>query len=845
MNGSINAVYQYYGPLILLAFDVKDLRTFLPKPAGADGRGAIWARVTCRFAFLLLASAMAIASGLAQDPPPESPAPAPPLLSVRNFLVDAAHLGETNQVRVQGTVTHSISDRTYFIQDDGAGVYVFHKPDVPFHPGERLEVTGYPSLGGALPTLQKCTARLIGLGSVPPARDITGTEILSPAHAMTRVRVRGILVDGDLMSGRLIVLHPTDGGPSFQVNLEAIDNPSILSRPEPGSLLEAVGVLVQRSGRDSRPSSGSILVSNSSDLRILSGPPFWTLRRVGEALIGLMVVLVLALVWVWMLRKQVRSQTRLVEERFEREATLRALEDRFAKVFRAVPDGMVITRAADDLILEVNPAFEALAGADAAKLVNQKESALGLWQNPANQQKALTELADRSSLANFECALRSSAGQAITCLYAAEWIELKGERCRLGIFRNITEQKRFEEERRALQTQLERTQRIESLGTLAGGIAHDFNNILAAILGNAELARQGGQLPEDALQSLEEIRKASLRGRSLVDRILSFNRSQAQTRTPISLGPIIAEAGGLLRATLPAAITLETNLDPSTPPVLADATQIHQIVMNLGANASHAIGHQPGRIKISLCPATVDATICARLPELKPGLYACLVVSDTGTGMPPSVQERIFEPFFTTKSPGKGTGLGLSAVHSFIKSHNGAIEVQSAPGQGTAFSIFLPATKASSEPAPEPSPAPAPAPPPLEPASPSAAPKEILVIDDEQLIVSVVVRILNRLGHKAASFLNPVEAVELFEREPTRFSLVLTDLNMPGMTGLEVAKRIHAARPDTRVILASGNISGELIERALNTGATRIIHKPITMIELTDAIREELAHASA
>lgn len=261
---------------------------------------------------------------------------------------------------------------------------------------------------------------------------------------------------------------------------------------------------------------------------------------------------------------------------------------------------------------------------------------------------------------------------------------------RVWSFRDITEAVRSEETRRRLETELFQAQKMEALGRLAGGIAHDFNNILTAIMSYSDLAKlDAGENPA-VVESLDEVQRAGRRASELVKQILVFSRTRAQGRVPLHLAPVIAETAQLLRSTLPAGVQLEVLCTPPDDAVLADPTQIHQVVMNLGVNAGHALDGTGGRIRISLAPADLDDGTFPAAPGLRPGRYMVLAVSDDGPGMDQATLSRIYEPFFSTKAPGKGTGLGLAMVHSIVRTHHGAIAVESSPGSGTTFKVYFP-----------------------------------------------------------------------------------------------------------------------------------------------------------
>lgn len=414
---------------------------------------------------------------------------------------------------------------------------------------------------------------------------------------------------------------------------------------------------------------------------------------------------------------------------------------------------------------------------------------------------------------------------------------------RVFSFTDITARKRVEHARAQLEVQLRESQKMEALGTLAGGIAHDFNNIVAAIMGNAELALEDVGPAHAALESLAEILKASRRAKDLVRQILAFGRRQVLERQVISLAPTVEESARLLRATLPAGVSLNVECTPDAPAVLADATQVEQVLLNLCSNAWQVVQRQgrPGVIEVRL-EAHVAVGGAYKGPEqrsrggrvaLHPGRYARLTVRDNGPGMDEATRGRIFEPFFTTKAAGEGTGLGLAVVHGIVQGHEASIEVQSAPGEGTSFCVYFPAATA---------------PVPVVPAhKPATVPervggKHILCVDDDESIVFLMRRLLGLQGYRVSGYTDPHEALAAVRAEPGQFDLAVTDYNMPGMSGLELARALREIRADLPVALASGYITEELRAEAPAAGVIELIYKPNTADELCEAVAR-LAHA--
>ena len=395
------------------------------------------------------------------------------------------------------------------------------------------------------------------------------------------------------------------------------------------------------------------------------------------------------------------------------------------------------------------------------------------------------------------------------------------------VLRDITGRVAAEEERQLLESELRQSQKLEAIGTLAGGIAHDFNNVLGAILGNVELARQdlGGEHP--ALESLEQIRKSGERARDLVQQILIFSRKQTQQFCDLALGAAVAESVKLLRAAIPAGVALETTLADTPLYVHADESQMHQVLLNLCINAWQAMEGHAGRIDIGLEAVDLDAVTAARLPGLQAGRHAHLSIRDDGQGMDEVTQTRLFEPFFTTKPVGQGTGLGLAVVHGIVQAHHGAIAVQSAVGKGTTFDLYFPLVEAPAQVAVQ-SPQPV----------VQGAGKRILYVDDDTAMTHLVCRMLERCGYKVSGYEQAEEALAAVRADPSAFDLVVTDYNMPKLSGMDVARELARIRVDLPVMLISGYVTDELREAARQVGVRHIVYKPNTVRELCETIEQ-------
>ncbi len=403
-----------------------------------------------------------------------------------------------------------------------------------------------------------------------------------------------------------------------------------------------------------------------------------------------------------------------------------------------------------------------------------------------------------------------------------------GKVSKMSVFRDITDYLLAVEEKEKVNIRLIQAQKMEAIGTLSGGIAHDFNNILSPLIGFTELLKE--DLPEDHSlhEYVDEIFDAALRSRDLVKQILMFSRKNNQEIKPVKLQPIIKEAMKLLRSTIPKTIDIQQDIDPDCGIVLTAPTQIHQVVMNLAINAYHAMQDTGGRLRVTLKQVRLEVGQ-TNLPELVPGEYALLTITDTGTGIEKSVLDKIFDPYFTTKSKNKGTGLGLSVVHGIIKACRGDIRIHSEPGKGTKFQVYLPIkgreTKKKDTHAKKPS---------------KSGTEKILLVDDEEAIIRMEQQILERLGYHVTARKGSIEALEAFKASPDAFDLVITDMSMPNMTGSQLASEIKQIKPDMPIIICTG-FSEHINQKNFQLhGIQAYAMKPVLASEISEAIRKVL-----
>ncbi len=406
---------------------------------------------------------------------------------------------------------------------------------------------------------------------------------------------------------------------------------------------------------------------------------------------------------------------------------------------------------------------------------------------------------------------------------------------RVWSFRDVTDRRHSEEARRRLEEQLYQAQKMEALGTLARGIAHDFNNILAAMVSHAEVAKLELLDRPVTQQALDEVLRAGQRAKELTHQILVFSRAGSHELRPTRLGPIITECVQLLRSSLPKSIEVRATLLPDEPEVLADSSRMHQVIMNLSVNARQAIGDMPGKIAVTLERSVVGPASLLLAQGVFPGDYLRLEVVDTGKGIDPGTLPRIFEPFFSTKSPSQGSGLGLAVVHSILLSHRGAIEVRSQLGGGSRFAVYLPVNSARSDP--------------VESTSPGSLKtgrgQRIVLVDDEVSVLEGNRRLLERIGYRVQSFTDPHAAVKEVQDNPSAVDLLITDLTMPRLSGIEVARSVRAVRADLPIILATGFDEGWTIEKIQQMGIGELLAKPFTLAELAAAVARQLPSEKA
>ncbi len=493
------------------------------------------------------------------------------------------------------------------------------------------------------------------------------------------------------------------------------------------------------------------------------------------------------------------------------------------------PISVIITDK-DGNIEYVNPTFTQVSGYSAREVLGKNPRILKSGKNPEHVYKELWETITKGKIWQGQLINKKKDGtffwEEVT---VSPLLDKEGNiQHFLALKEDITERKKLEQEKENLERQLHQNQRLETIGTLAGGIAHDFNNILTPILGYAEMIKMAVKHDHGLSSKAEQIIKASLRARELVQQILTFSRQIDHQAKPVYLQTIINEAAHLIRASIPSTIKLRKDIDKSCPPVLADPAQMHQVLMNLCTNAYQAMEKTGGELRIELKEVKIDQASLKMHPSLRQGDYVCLTVADTGIGMDKWVLDRIFEPFFTTKGVGKGTGLGLSVVHGIIKNYKGDISVYSEKNKGTVFKVYLPVAHIGDI---------------KEKKAIESIPKgheQILLVDDEPNVLDLECQMLQFFGYKTTGLTESTKVLNVLEKNPGKYDLLITDLTMPNLTGMQLAELVRLRYPDLPIIMITG-YSEELTEDIKEKfGIQAILMKPVVANKLATTVRQIL-----
>lgn len=518
-----------------------------------------------------------------------------------------------------------------------------------------------------------------------------------------------------------------------------------------------------------------------------------------------------------------------IGERKQAEKALRESETSLRTLIRTIPD-VVWLKDLQGMYLFCNSRLEDLFGAQEKDIIGKTDydfidkdladflrlhdqAAMAAGRSSVNEEELAFADGHREFLETIKTPMLGSEGQLIGIL---------------GIARDITERKRSEDERIEMEERLRQAQKMEAVGTLAGGIAHDFNNILAIIFGFTDMAKETAPAGTQLEKDLEQVLIAANRAKELVKQILSFSRQSATERIPLQIQLLIKEGLKMIRASIPTTISITEDIDSMSGVVLADPSQVHQILMNLCTNAYHAMEETGGVLSVTLKSVLIWPDEEKRSTHATPGEYLELTVSDTGCGIGPDIIDKIFDPYFTTKGVGKGTGMGLAIIHGILADYGGWITVESQLGQGTTFHVFFPVVVGEATPETD------------EPEDIPRGNERILFVDDEELLAEMGKQMLERLGYRVTVRHDGLEALEIFKNTPGEFDLVITDQTMPGITGSELSRLMIQVRPDIPIILCTGysNLIDEDSAKAL--GIKEFALKPLTKGTIAKLIRKVL-----
>ena len=537
-------------------------------------------------------------------------------------------------------------------------------------------------------------------------------------------------------------------------------------------------------------------------------------------------------VWIWLSVSLLRdneghplyfiSQIQDITERKRAEEALKQAEERFAKAFRSNPEGFSISTLHDGRYLEVNESFLHMMGFERSEVLGKTVAELRIWEDPEQRSAIIGKLRDRGSIKEEDVRFRTKTGAIRQIRLSAELIQLQGELCLLGLARDVTEQNLLEE-------QFRQAQKMEAVGRLAGGVAHDFNNLLGVIIGYSELVCSSLPAESAMYKRVDAIKQAGQRAASLTTQLLAFSRNQKLQPRVVNLNSVVTETGKLLRSLLGEDIEQKVVLDPRLGQVKADVGQIVQVLMNLAVNARDAMP-RGGRLIIETANTVVDEEAMVKSIPVQPGSYVTLRVKDNGTGMNEETVARIFEPFYTTKPAGKGTGLGLATVYGIVEQSGGCIVVDTAPGEGTTFTIYLPRT----DEAPKATTA--------EPAlaRPRPGSGTVLLVEDELALRTVVNDSLRQEGYNVLLASNGLDALHVAEGYRGPIQLLITDVIMPYVSGPELAQSLKTLRPETRVLYMSGYTADKLADHPKLDPALALLQKPFKLDDLARKVRDLL-----
>ena len=725
---------------------------------------------------------------------------------------------ETGRVKVQGVVTYWQVGRGLFIQDGNDGLFVESKQRAPLEVGDYVEVAGFPSVSqGLSPILKHAVFRSLPIRVTVFPYLATALEVLQGEHDSELVSIKGQLLRVEDFHGQRLLTLDADSA-IFEAGLSFPGQSTGLPPPEIGSLLELTGVCSIQTNEEGDPVGFLITLRSAQDIAILRTPSWWTFTLMLR-MVAILAALVLGVaLWVVFLKRQVAEKTESIRDSLQREAAAR---ERYQELFENAND-MVFTCDLEGYFSSLNKAGRRMTGCELPETLNMNLAQI-LAPEFAPLARQILQEASQEEQHTYEVEIVSKDNTRLRVDLGTRLVQRAGKPPEVqGIGRDITRHRRLED-------QLRHAQKMEAAGRLAGGVAHDFNNLLTVISGFGQLVLARLDPTDPKYPHIAELLKAADRGATLTRQLLAFSRQQVLQPQVLDLNNTLANINSMLRHLIGEDIEVVVVPGEDLGRVKADPGEIDQVILNLAVNARDAMPHG-GKLTLQTENVSIDEVRASSHYPLRPGQYVMLSVSDTGCGMDAETQKHIFEPFFTTKEQGKGTGLGLATVHGIVHQSGGFIYVYSELGGGSIFKIYLPRVDQVAEPAKS-----------RQADDHHARGSEtILVVEDEAMVRDLTLEVLKESGYTVISAERPDDALRISEQNQGSIDLLLTDVVMPGMSGLELAERLKPGRPKMKVLYVSGYTADAVARRGMSDPKTAFLQKPFAPGALVRKVREVL-----
>jgi PAS domain S-box-containing protein len=727
-----------------------------------------------------------------------------------------------HRVRVQGVVTFQLPGKAVFIKEGNDSLMVGTEQNTLARPGEVVEAVGFPALGEYSAILEDAVFRPLNTVPKPVPIVVTAAEALNGSHDADLVRIQG----------QFLEMFPNSG--SVSLNMRAVDNVfvadlanvsarTVAEKFEPGSLLQLTGICLVHADPDHNPQTFRILIPSLNEVEVLKAPPLGTAKNLIKIIAFVCALLLIFMLWTALLRRQVAHKTEALREGLRREAAARV---RYQDLFENAND-MVFTCDLEGRLISLNKVGRRLTG---LALLEPDKVSLAQILAPqfSGMAPQILQEAGQETQRDYEVEISTTDGRRTRVDLGTRLIHREGDPEEiLGIGRDITK-------RRQLEDQLRHSQKMEATGRLAGGVAHDFNNLLTIISGFGQLVR-GKLSPTDPNNKyLADILGAADRGAALTRQLLSFSRQQVLQLQVLDLNTLLLNIESMLRRLIGEDVELVIIPGERLGQVKADPAELDQVILNLAVNARDAMPHG-GKLTLHTENVEFDESLASAHYPLPPGRFVMLSVSDTGHGMDAETKKRIFEPFFTTKEQGKGTGLGLATVHGIVNQCGGHICVYSELGEGTCLKVYFPRVDQVAD-RPKPRPA-------LE--RHEGGTETILLVEDEEKVRELSMEILKGYGYTVIPATRPDEALEISAQDKGPIDLLLTDVVMPGMSGVELAERLKPGHPRMKVLYVSGYTADAVTRRGVSHSDSVFLQKPFAPDALVRKVREALGVASS